>query len=316
MARPQSNTVEYFPHYISDGKKMFFIETKYGNDGFATWFKILESLASTENHYLDLENETDVMFLSSKCRVEEKVLFSILNDLSKLGEIDKDLWSEKIVFSEKFIESIQDAYKRRNSKCMQKDGLCIHLLSLCRLKPKFVSNETNINTQSKVKEIKEEESKQNESKENNDETEIKNPEIPIDDFPPLPKQPNKELIDETIDHINKLFRKEYTRTMFTGNLERRIIDLTKKFTKEQIFQAHINITKNDWHKKQQYAMCSPNYLLEEKTIMDHLFTHKQALLETESKQEIDYPNEVYDIFYNDQNLTIEQANEIYLNSKK
>lgn len=161
MARPERNTVDYFPHYISDGKKMFFIEHKYGNDGYSTWFKLLESLAITEYHYLDLQNESDIMYLSAKCNISEKTLIDILNDLSKLGEIDLELWNEKIVFSDKFIESIQDAYVRRNNKCMQKHDLCKHLIGLCRLKDTFLSKNKDNNTQSKVKYTKEEESKKN-----------------------------------------------------------------------------------------------------------------------------------------------------------
>jgi hypothetical protein len=183
MARPERKTVDYFPHYISDGKKMFFIEHKYGNDGYATWFKILESLASTENHFLNLNDSTDLMFLSAKCRIEESILLSIINDLSKLGEIDHDLWLSNIVYSHKFIESIQDAYKRRNNKCMTYEGLCMHLLGLCIHKlhenAKFEYNKP----QSKVKYSKVKEIKVNESIEISPEISKPKKEIPsLDEF--------------------------------------------------------------------------------------------------------------------------------------
>ena len=178
MARPEQKTVDYFPHYISDGKKMFFIEHKYGNDGYAAWFKILESLASTENHFLNLNDSTDLMFLSAKCRIEESVLLSILNDLSKLGEIDHDLWLSNVVYSHKFIESIQDAYKRRNNKCMTYEGLCMHLLGLCIHKlhenAKFEYNKP----QSKVKYSKVKKSKVNENANEKTEIEVQNDKIP------------------------------------------------------------------------------------------------------------------------------------------
>lgn len=154
MARPERKTVDYFPHYISDGKKMFFIEQKYGNDGYATWFKILESLASTDNHFLNLNNKMDLMFLSAKCRVTDEVLLSILNDLSELGEIDHFLWLNKIVYSTKFIESIQDAYSRRSNKCFDYDSFCKHYSSLCTTITKLMYDKNNNNTQSKVNQIK------------------------------------------------------------------------------------------------------------------------------------------------------------------
>ena len=43
MARPERRNVDYFPHYLSEGKKMYLIEHKYGNDGYAVWFKVLET---------------------------------------------------------------------------------------------------------------------------------------------------------------------------------------------------------------------------------------------------------------------------------
>lgn len=159
MARPERKTVDYFPHYISDGKKMFFIEQKYGNDGYSTWFKILESLASTDNHFLNLNNKMDLMFLSAKCRVTDEVLLSILNDLSELGEIDHFLWLNKIVYSNKFIESIQDAYSRRSNKCFDYDSFCKHYSSLCTTITKFLYDKEYNNTQSKVNNTKEKKKK-------------------------------------------------------------------------------------------------------------------------------------------------------------
>jgi len=164
MSRPEKNTVEYFPHYISDGKKMFFIEHKYGNDGYSVWFKLLETLASTERHFLNLNSESDLMFLSAKCRVEESVLISILNDLAKLGEINNIAWDNKIVWSDKFIESLGEAYKRRNNKCMNYDSLCIHLSSLGIHLTSIGSVEEVDNTQTKLNNNKLDKTKSNDIK--------------------------------------------------------------------------------------------------------------------------------------------------------
>jgi hypothetical protein len=124
MARPERNNVDYFPFYCKEGKGSFVIETKYGNDGYSTWIKILRQLAVTNYHFLDLSNTSDFMFLSSKCKISEDILLKIIDDLAELGEIEKDLWQEKrIIFSVKFIESIQDAYKKRNNKCITLNGL-------------------------------------------------------------------------------------------------------------------------------------------------------------------------------------------------
>ncbi|MBE8712553.1 Lin1244/Lin1753 domain-containing protein [Sphingobacterium hungaricum] len=135
MARPIKYNVEYFPHYISTGKKMSVMQSRYGNNGYAVWFKILEQLGDTDFHYLDLNNDLDFHYLANNiCLVSEEILIKILDDLAEFGEINADLWSAKIVWSEKFMNSISDAYKRRESKTMTLEGLCSHILNT---KPKL-----------------------------------------------------------------------------------------------------------------------------------------------------------------------------------
>lgn len=162
MARPERNTVDYFPHMLGEGKKMFYIEQKYGNDGYACWYKILEKLGTTENHYLNLNKEEEVMYLAAKCRVTDAVLLSIISDLSKMGVFDKELWESKVVWCQQFTDSIEDAYKRRNNKCITFEGLCIQLRSLGILKLGKRNLKVDKNTQSRVEYSKEEETKEEE----------------------------------------------------------------------------------------------------------------------------------------------------------
>ncbi len=151
MARPERNNVDYFPYFCKEGKAMFYIEQKYGNDGFASWVKILRLLAVTNNHYLNLSSKIEFMFLSSKCKVSEVVLNEIINDLCELGEFNTELWKEnKILWNQKFVDSIQDAYSKRNNKCITFDGLLLLLECLgVRKLSNGISNEPG-NTQSKV----------------------------------------------------------------------------------------------------------------------------------------------------------------------
>ena len=97
MARKERNSADYFPHIIGSGKKMFVIERKFGNDGYATWFKILESLTIAEYHFLDLSEESQVLYLAAKCNVDEDLLFKIIEELVKLGSINAFLWQKKII---------------------------------------------------------------------------------------------------------------------------------------------------------------------------------------------------------------------------
>lgn len=188
MARPESNTVTYYPHIVGEGKKMYFIDKKYGNDGYATWFKILDKLAVTDFHYLDLNKEEELMFLASKCNVSEDVLLNIISDLVKLGKFDKDLWESKVIWDQSFIDSIQEAYKKRNNNCITIDGLRFRLLGLGVLKPPISTTTVPGNTQSK-----EEYSKVYKSKV--DETKVSLPESPKGDQAKPPKNINISTFD-------------------------------------------------------------------------------------------------------------------------
>jgi len=119
MAREQRNDVDYFPHQCTHGRKMHIIETKYGNDGYAVWFKLLEQLGKANHHFIEISDEMNFMFLTSVLKVDEERLNCILNDLAKLGAIDKNLFENyKILYSKKFVSSVEDAYKKRKSNVL------------------------------------------------------------------------------------------------------------------------------------------------------------------------------------------------------
>jgi hypothetical protein len=178
MAREQRKDVDYFPHDCTHGRKMHIIETKYGNDGYATWFKLLEQLGKANNHYIDASDEMTLMFLTSVFKIDEEKTLSILNDLAKLGGIDKFLFDEhKIIWSEKFCNSIEDAYRKRKQKLFLKQDILELKNSIPSGNPSIPrglnektieNNEKELNQAEsipKVKYSKEEESKEEEIKE-------------------------------------------------------------------------------------------------------------------------------------------------------
>ena len=155
MARPEKNTVEYFPFLCDEGKKMFYIEETYGNDGFATFIKILRELAKTDYHYLDLSKNTTLMFLSAKCKINKQTLESIIIDLVDLDKFDRILWTEnKVIWCQDFVDSIQDAYNKRKNKCITYDSLLLHLVSLGVRKPIKSKSIAPVNTQTILEETK------------------------------------------------------------------------------------------------------------------------------------------------------------------
>lgn len=147
MSRPHKAIVDYFPHYVNHGKTMFTIESKYGNDGYSFWYKILELLGSSEHHYLDCNNSETWEFLLAKTHLNENLALSILNTCSKLNAIDQGLWQNKIIRSNNFIENLNSVYKRREINIYSNE----EIMSLCQQKPHSTSVIVDINPQSKVK---------------------------------------------------------------------------------------------------------------------------------------------------------------------
>lgn len=113
MPRQRKQTVEYFPHYCDHKTTIFIVEQKYGNDGYAFWFKLLEILGKEDGHYLDLRDPMKWEFLQAKTRLDEITTCSLLDLLAKLDAIDQELWQKKIVWSENFVKGLTPVYANR-----------------------------------------------------------------------------------------------------------------------------------------------------------------------------------------------------------
>ncbi len=113
MARPKKDTVDYFPHYCTHKTTMFIIEQRYGNEGYAFWFKLLEILGATEGHYLDCNDRMKWEFLQAKTRTSEGFCAEILDLLCRLNAIDPELWKKRVIWSQNFIDGIAEVYRNR-----------------------------------------------------------------------------------------------------------------------------------------------------------------------------------------------------------
>ncbi|HSW62193.1 MAG TPA: Lin1244/Lin1753 domain-containing protein [Dissulfurispiraceae bacterium] len=123
MPRQQKQTVEYFSHYCDHKTTMFVLEQKYGNDGYAFWFKLLEMLGKEEGHYLDLRNGMKMEFLQAKTRLDGITTCSILDLLAKLEAIDPELWAKKVVWCENFVAGLRAVYANRRVETPTKPAL-------------------------------------------------------------------------------------------------------------------------------------------------------------------------------------------------
>lgn len=115
MARPRKNTVDYFPHVVDHGKTLFVLENQHGNDGYAFWFKLLEELGRHENHLFDLRDEAELEYFASRARTSSAETLARLDLLARIGAIDPALWAKRLVWSQRFVDNIADAYRKRKS---------------------------------------------------------------------------------------------------------------------------------------------------------------------------------------------------------
>ncbi len=152
MARPKKNTVDYFPHYANHKSTMFIIENKYGNDGYAFIFKMLELLAITDNHYFDCRKSANWKYLQARTRLSDNKCNEILNDLVELDMIDRELWQQfRVIWCDNFIKGISDVYRNRRVEIPQKP------VFKKRVKPTTISLEPDIIVSEPTEESKPEE---------------------------------------------------------------------------------------------------------------------------------------------------------------
>ena len=150
MARTEKTTVDYFPHFVNHGKTMFILENRYGNDGYAFWYKLLELLGSTSYHFIDCNNSATWEFLLAQTRLNDNIANSILDLLANLDAINKELWKKKIVWSQNFVDKIADVYQRRTIDVPIKQDV----MDLCKQKYGWKDVSVNKKPQTKLNQTK------------------------------------------------------------------------------------------------------------------------------------------------------------------
>ena len=125
MGRPTKETVDYYPHFVKGGRTIFILESKYGNDGYAFWFKLLEILGDAEGHYYDCSVPNNWAYILAKTRCSEDTAKDIINTLLTLGKIDSELWeSKQVIWCQHFVDNLSSVYKRRNIEAPTKPSFC------------------------------------------------------------------------------------------------------------------------------------------------------------------------------------------------
>ena len=116
MARKKF-TVDYFPHYVNGSATKHALERRYGNDGYAFWFKLLEILCATGSFCLDLKDLVKMEWLMDITHMNEQKTIEMVDYLCALDAIDKDLWeNHKVIWCDNLIQNLDVVFTRRVDK--------------------------------------------------------------------------------------------------------------------------------------------------------------------------------------------------------
>jgi hypothetical protein len=114
MSRPAKNTVDYYPHQCKHKKTISILQHKFGNNGYAFWFKLLELLGDSENHILYLSDDMDWEYLEAYMLLDKEIMLDIINLLVKLKAIDEFAWSyHNAIWCQNFVDNLSSVYQNR-----------------------------------------------------------------------------------------------------------------------------------------------------------------------------------------------------------
>ncbi len=163
MARPPKSGMDYFPHDTdaSSDEKLEALQSLYGNDGYAFFFKLCERIYHSENAELDISDAETVQVLCRKHLMIKPERFSeMLATALKWGCFDKEIYEQRKVLTSHGIQKrarvvfekrrdMQDRYGKLKQQKAQADNSGVPAAET------GISGEFHFTRESKVKESKE-----------------------------------------------------------------------------------------------------------------------------------------------------------------
>lgn len=113
--RKEKNTVDFFSHDAdaSSSKTLTILEARFGAEGYATWFKLLELLSASRNHIYVYRNAEDFEYLSAKLKLIPEKLEEILRKMAELEAIDPELLKHRVIWCQNLVDRLKPIYHRR-----------------------------------------------------------------------------------------------------------------------------------------------------------------------------------------------------------
>jgi hypothetical protein len=157
MPRPPKHNVEYFSHDYDarHGKTLSILFNHFGHEGLSAWWQLCETLAKAENHIINLRNSEDIEYLAADIHFQPGRMLQILDKLAELDAIDAELYSHKIIWCQNLVNRLASVYANRHQVLPTKPTNGHISTGNISITKDDNSITMAVNTQSKVKEVKE-----------------------------------------------------------------------------------------------------------------------------------------------------------------
>lgn len=121
MARPNKLSVDYFPHFVGQGKTIRILQGKYGIKGYAFLFKLLEALSASDAMFLDWNRVLDREYFAADTETDIPEAENIIELLAQIGLVDADLWHEKhLIWCQALVDNLEEVWRKRKQKKPEK----------------------------------------------------------------------------------------------------------------------------------------------------------------------------------------------------
>lgn len=124
MARPKKLTLDFYLHDADarGNRKIRSLRRKHGNDGYTTFFVLLEMLCQEDGLKLCISDHFEAETVAEECGLRDVAhLYAVLQTCTAIGLFDRQLWEgERVIFShglyERFISRLEERQKAAERK--------------------------------------------------------------------------------------------------------------------------------------------------------------------------------------------------------
>ena len=116
MARPAKRNCDYFPHFVFQDRDLYFIETRFGLEGYYFFYRLREFLCQCDDLTYNIDCEADLAYFYKYFALDKGKVQEMMDACADNGIIDHELWYRtKIIWQDDLASMLKDAWKGRKT---------------------------------------------------------------------------------------------------------------------------------------------------------------------------------------------------------